>query len=229
MTKKANTVGELYLGNENLKDAMTVPRFKRITKNGSLTIPAHIRKSLGINAKDKYEIIVDEKTGDITLKRIAGVDALAPITENLFNYNGRKISIQTAIEIHQIVEEMMRVIEIEVGEPVEVDDLAGIFDQIWNDEEDDFLTNPILRESALLRSLETRDNEIREAIKEDTKAKAKKSKKEKIDNEKAIVDRTINRILSSPILMRVTNEEAETYFKKTEYRKLLKEMEKENK
>lgn len=228
MTKKTNTVGELYLGNENLKDAMTVPRFKRITKNGSLTIPAHIRKSLGINAKDKYEIIVDEKTGDITLKRIAGVDALAPITENLFNYNGRKISIQTAVEIHQIVEEMMRVIEIEVGEPVEVDDLAGIFDQIWNDEEDDFLTNPILRESALLRSLETRDNEIREAVEEDTKAKAKKSKKEKIDNEKAIVDRTINRILSSPILMRVTNEEAETYFKKTEYRKLLKEME-ENK
>lgn len=44
---------------------------KKISKSGGLTIPSHLRRELGINPGDRFEI-VPGADGDITLTRTIG-------------------------------------------------------------------------------------------------------------------------------------------------------------
>lgn len=210
--KNHKTLGELYLGNENLKQK-TAPKFKKITKSGSLTIPYQLRRTLGINPMDEYEVKVDETTGDITLKRIKGIDALSPSTEMLFNYNGRKVSMHSALELYEMVEEIIRCLNKYYDtENIDASNVIQWFDKCWIDG-DSFETNPAFEKSHMLCGLEDRNKEILEA-------KELKEQKEKVTTSKKAAKKSIEQL---NILDRVTEEEAKKYFKVAEYRKLKKQ------
>lgn len=69
--------------------------YRKMSKNGAVTIPSDIRKSLGLRWKDKFEVeIVDEDT--IQLKRISGTCYISgEAAEDLFLINGKAISKET--------------------------------------------------------------------------------------------------------------------------------------
>lgn len=225
--RKKKSVGELYIGNENLK-GISFPKVNKMTKGGSITIPSSIRRELGINYQDKFEVRTDSATGDIILKRIIGIDALSPINENLFNFNGRLLSIQSAIEVASVVAEIRECINKELGREIAVEEIAEQFSRLWADG-DTFITNPTFNKSAYLRSIETRTNEIKDAIErkdEDAKAISKKAKQK----EKELLTKKLEKEFKKEhILKRITEEEANKYLKKVEYNKLKKELEKEGK
>lgn len=224
--KRRESVGELYLGNENLKE-VGMPKINKVAKNGSLTIPASIRRELGINHLDRYRVAVDGNTGDIILKRIAGVDCLSPINEDLFNFNGRLVSIQSAIELSNVVEEIRTILSKELGEEISIDELPEYFSRIWADG-DTFITNPILNSSKYLRSLETRTSEIKDAIEREKVKEIVDNKKEKSDERKRLIKEVEKDFKKAHILDRITKKEAEQLLLKKEYNRLKKEYE-ENK
>lgn len=221
--KRRESVGELYLGNENLKE-VGMPKINKVAKNGSLTIPASIRRELGINHLDKYRVAIDENTGDIIFKRIAGMDCLSPISENLFNFNGRMVSLQSAIELSSVVEEIRTILSEELGRELSVDELPEQFSRIWTDG-DTFITNPILNSSKYLRSLETRTNEIKDAIQKEKTKKTIENKKEKSNERRRLIKEVEKDFKKAHILDRITEKEAEQLLLKREYNRLKKEYE----
>ena len=54
---------------------------KRITKTGSITVPAHLRRELGIESGEKFEI--ERENGNLSLKRISGRCIVCKSSENL--------------------------------------------------------------------------------------------------------------------------------------------------
>lgn len=87
---------KINLENENVqleidKEIAHFPVVKTMTKNGSITIPAYLRRMYNIRHKDKYELRLQDN-GDILLKRIDGVCPITGKTDNLVNINGLMIS-----------------------------------------------------------------------------------------------------------------------------------------
>lgn len=62
---------------------------KRISRSGSVTIPAHLRRSYGIEGGETVGVAIDSKTGDIKLQRMNGSCLFCDSTENLQQYKGR--------------------------------------------------------------------------------------------------------------------------------------------
>lgn len=63
---------------------------KKISKSGSITIPSHIRRELGIENGEKVKIDVED-SGKITLTRIIGSCIICGGNENLVNVDDKHI------------------------------------------------------------------------------------------------------------------------------------------
>lgn len=63
---------------------------KKINKSGSVTIPAHLRRNLGIEAGDRFQIEA-QGDGKIVLKRTKGSCIFCKADDELSMYMGRLI------------------------------------------------------------------------------------------------------------------------------------------
>lgn len=59
---------------------------KKISKGGALNIPAHLRRALGINEGDRFEITTDEG-GKIIIEKTVGSCAICKGKDGLRKYN----------------------------------------------------------------------------------------------------------------------------------------------
>lgn len=66
---------------------------RKLTKSGAITIPAVLRKRLGMKPKDLFEIREMPEEGVIILKRIKGTCPITGDTTNLVNINGMFLSV----------------------------------------------------------------------------------------------------------------------------------------
>lgn len=64
--------------------------YKKISKSGGITIPAALRRSLGIEGREKVAIVT-EANGDITIKRIEATCILCDSYESIQAFNGKFI------------------------------------------------------------------------------------------------------------------------------------------
>jgi transcriptional pleiotropic regulator of transition state genes len=77
---------------------------KKLNKVGSLTIPAAMRRELGINQGERFKIIVQEK-GSIELRRIQGECIFCKSDKSLIVYEGRYVCGNCLKKINQIISE----------------------------------------------------------------------------------------------------------------------------
>ncbi len=75
---------------------------RKVDELGRVVIPVEIRRNLGIEIKDALEIFVDNEK--IVLRKYvpADCDVFTGETEDLIEYNGKKISIETIKELAKI-------------------------------------------------------------------------------------------------------------------------------
>ncbi len=70
---------------------------RKIDELGRIVLPIELRRNLDINEKDALEIFVDGE--QIILKKYAPADIFTGSMEELIDYKGKKISIQTIKDI----------------------------------------------------------------------------------------------------------------------------------
>ena len=63
---------------------------KKINKSGGITLPAHVRKSLGISEGEKIKIEMQDD-GNILLKRIVGSCIICGSNEELIKINDKYV------------------------------------------------------------------------------------------------------------------------------------------
>lgn len=68
---------------------------KKMSKSGSITLPAALRRDLGINEGEKFSIM-PSNNGDITLTRIQGECIFCQSHKELLVYKGRFVCNQCA-------------------------------------------------------------------------------------------------------------------------------------
>lgn len=75
---------------------------RKVDDLGRIVIPVEIRRNLGINIKDALEIFVDNEK--IVLRKYvpADSDIFTGETEDLIEYKGKKVSIETIKELAEI-------------------------------------------------------------------------------------------------------------------------------
>ena len=71
---------------------------KKISKTGSITIPGHLRRELGLIAGEKIKIEPD-RDGNFVIQRIAGSCLFCQGTEDLFKVKGKFICAGCAAEV----------------------------------------------------------------------------------------------------------------------------------
>lgn len=62
---------------------------KKISKTGSITIPANVRRDIGLMEGEKVKIDIGESDGVITLTRIVGSCAICANNEKLVKIDGK--------------------------------------------------------------------------------------------------------------------------------------------
>lgn len=62
---------------------------KKISKTGSVTIPAALRREYGLTNGDRFKIAVDEKDGTIILQRTQGSCLFCGADQRLIVFGGR--------------------------------------------------------------------------------------------------------------------------------------------
>lgn len=77
---------------------------KKISKSGGITIPAHLRRELGIVAGEKVELKVDEN-GNLGVERIEGSCLLCRTHDSLLKIDGIYICIKCAEKVQQALSE----------------------------------------------------------------------------------------------------------------------------
>ncbi len=73
---------------------------KKISKSGSITIPAHLRRELGIQSGEKVELKVD-KNGNLEVERIEGSCLLCGTHDDLLKVDGIYICTECAEKVTQ--------------------------------------------------------------------------------------------------------------------------------
>ncbi|KYG90331.1 AbrB family transcriptional regulator [[Bacillus] sp. KCTC 13219] len=63
---------------------------KKMSKAGSITLPAALRRAIGVEAGEKFGIHLQED-GSVLLKRTQGNCLLCNAEDNLFTHNGRLV------------------------------------------------------------------------------------------------------------------------------------------
>lgn len=74
---------------------------RRLDELGRITLPIELRRTLDISERDPLEIFVDE--GKIILQKYEPTDIFNGNKDNLIEYQGKKISKETIIELAKIV------------------------------------------------------------------------------------------------------------------------------
>lgn len=70
---------------------------RKIDEMGRIVIPKELRKNLGMESGDAFEIYTDEDS--IVLKPYIPADIFTGEMENLVEYNGKKVSVNTIKEL----------------------------------------------------------------------------------------------------------------------------------
>ncbi len=70
---------------------------RKIDDMGRLVIPMELRKSFGVEPGDAFEIYTDEDS--IVLKKYAPADIFTGEMDNLVEYNGKRVSVNTIREL----------------------------------------------------------------------------------------------------------------------------------
>jgi len=74
---------------------------RRLDELGRITLPIELRRTLDVSERDPLEIFVDE--GRIILQKYEPTDIFNGNKDNLIEFNGKKISKETIIELAKIV------------------------------------------------------------------------------------------------------------------------------
>lgn len=70
---------------------------RKVDELGRIVLPIEIRRSMGIEIKDALEISVED--GIIKLRKYEAADVFTGETEDLIDYNGKKVSRNTVKEL----------------------------------------------------------------------------------------------------------------------------------
>ena len=73
---------------------------RKVDELGRVVLPIELRRNLNINEKDSLEIFVDEET--IILKKYEPCDIFTGSMEDLIDYEGKKVSKKSVIEMAKI-------------------------------------------------------------------------------------------------------------------------------
>lgn len=74
---------------------------RKIDELGRFTLPMELRKKLNIEVGDPLEVFVEDE--NIILKKYIASDIFTGETEDLVEYNGKKISKKTIIELADLI------------------------------------------------------------------------------------------------------------------------------
>ena len=74
---------------------------RKIDELGRFTLPMELRRKMNIEVGDPLEVFVDEES--IILKKYIASDIFTGNTEDLIEYQGKKISKKTIFELAQLV------------------------------------------------------------------------------------------------------------------------------
>jgi len=74
---------------------------RRVDELGRIVLPIELRRTLNIKEKDQVEIITDGNK--IILSKFHDTDIFTGSTEDLIEYKGQKISIQTIKELAELI------------------------------------------------------------------------------------------------------------------------------
>ncbi|NLK75030.1 MAG: AbrB/MazE/SpoVT family DNA-binding domain-containing protein [Clostridiales bacterium] len=74
---------------------------RRLDELGRITLPIELRRTLDVSERDPLEIFVEE--GRIILQKYQPTDIFTGSKENLIEYQGKKVSKETIIELAKIV------------------------------------------------------------------------------------------------------------------------------
>ena len=73
---------------------------RKVDELGRVVLPIELRRNLNINEKDPLEIFVDDET--IILKKYEPCDIFTGSMEDLIDYEGKKVSKKSIIEMAKI-------------------------------------------------------------------------------------------------------------------------------
>ena len=73
---------------------------RKVDELGRVVLPVELRRSLNIDVRDSLEIFVDEES--IILKKYQPTDIFTGTTENLIDYKGKKVSVESIREMAKI-------------------------------------------------------------------------------------------------------------------------------
>ncbi|MEA5084010.1 hypothetical protein SDC9_123489 [bioreactor metagenome] len=73
---------------------------RKVDELGRVVLPIELRRSLNIDVKDSLEIFVDEEK--IVLKKYEPADIFTGSMDNLIDFNGKKVSISSIMEMAKI-------------------------------------------------------------------------------------------------------------------------------
>ena len=74
---------------------------RKVDEQGRFTLPMELRRKLNINVGDSLEVFVDND--NILLKKCMEGDIFTGSTEDLIDYQGKKISKQTIKELAKLL------------------------------------------------------------------------------------------------------------------------------
>lgn len=74
---------------------------RKIDELGRFTLPMELRRKMNIEVGDPLEVFVDEES--IILRKYIASDIFTGNTEDLIDYQGKKISKKTIFELAQLV------------------------------------------------------------------------------------------------------------------------------
>ncbi|HHX12512.1 MAG TPA: AbrB/MazE/SpoVT family DNA-binding domain-containing protein [Clostridiales bacterium] len=73
---------------------------RRLDELGRITLPIELRRTLDVNERDPLEIFVEENR--IILEKYEPTDIFTGTKDNLFEYQGKKISRETIVELAKL-------------------------------------------------------------------------------------------------------------------------------
>lgn len=73
---------------------------RKVDELGRVVLPIELRRSLNIDVKDSLEIFVDNEK--IVLKKYEPADIFTGSMDNLIDFNGKKVSLDSIIEMAKL-------------------------------------------------------------------------------------------------------------------------------
>lgn len=73
---------------------------RKVDELGRVVLPIELRRSLNIDVKDSLEIFVDNEK--IVLKKYEPADIFTGSMENLIDFNGKKVSLDSIMEMAKV-------------------------------------------------------------------------------------------------------------------------------